>query len=104
MPIVALAHVSLDHAEPKVGSKVSAPKEVKIWFSGDVEPSMCSIEVFDSGGKQIDKKDVHVDAKDGSLVIVSLPELSPGTYKVTWKAACVDKHKVKGNFKFEVKR
>ena len=105
MSPTAWAHVAFDHADPKVGSKIAqSPTEVTIWFSDDVDPSLCSIEIFDASGKQVDKKDAHVDAKDKTAVVVSLPALAAGTYKVVWRAACVDKHKVKGNFKFEVKR
>lgn len=103
-PMAALAHVSFDHADPKVGSKVDQPPtEVRIWFSDDVDASLCGIEVLDANGNQVDKKDCHVDAKDKSEVIVSLPPLGVGSYKVVWRAACVDKHKVKGSFKFQVK-
>lgn len=103
-PMAALAHVSFDHADPKVGSKVGqSPTEVRIWFSDDVEASCCGIEVLDADGKQVDKCDCHVDAKDKTEIVVSLPPLAAGTYKVVWRAACVDKHKVKGSFKFQVK-
>jgi methionine-rich copper-binding protein CopC len=103
-PLLALAHVSFDHADPKVGSKVGQPPtEVRIWFSDDVDASCCGIEVLDASGKRVDKCDCHVDAKDKSEIIVSLPTLGAGTYKVVWRAACVDKHKVKGSFKFAVK-
>ena len=104
LPVMATAHVSFDHAEPKVGAKVAqSPTEITIWFSDDVEPSCCAIEVRDGSGKQVDKKDVHVDPKNKCAVIVSVPSLAAGSYKVVWRAACVDKHKVKGSFKFEVK-
>src|SRR6185437_5888799 len=76
LPVFASAHANLDHAEPKVGATVSqSPKEVKIWFSQSVEPAFSTIEVFDSGGKQIDKKDSHVDKADKELLIVSVPAL-----------------------------
>jgi methionine-rich copper-binding protein CopC len=105
MSPMAWAHVTFDHADPKVGSKVAqSPTEVTIWFSDDVDPSLCSIEVLDASGNRVDKKDVHVDVKDKTAVIVSVPALAAGTYKVVWRAACVDKHKVKGSFKFEVKK
>jgi len=105
LPVFASAHANLDHAEPKVGATVSqSPKEVKIWFSQSVEPAFSTIEVFDSGGKQIDKKDSHVDKADKELLIVSVPALDPGTYKVVWHVVSTDTHKTHGDFKFTVKR
>jgi methionine-rich copper-binding protein CopC len=99
----ALGHVFPDHAEPRVGSTVSkSPTEIKIWFTGDVEPAFSRIQVLDADGKQVDKKDSHQDAKDKTLLIVSVPELAAGTYKVIWEAVGTDTHKTTGDFKFVV--
>lgn len=105
LPSFVAAHANLDHAEPKVGSTVNqSPKEVKIWLSQSVEPAFSTIEVFDSAGKQIDKKDSHVDKSDKTVLIVSVPDLGPGTYKVVWHVVSTDTHKTHGDFKFTVKR
>jgi copper resistance protein C len=100
----AWAHAFLDHAEPKVGSTVtSPPTETKIWFTQELEPAFSSIEVSDVQGKEVDKKDTHLDSKDKSLLIVSLPHLPPGTYTVAWHVVSVDTHKTQGHFQFIVK-
>ena len=100
----ARAHARLDHAEPKVGSTVTAsPTEVKIWFTDDVELTDTSIEVFDASGSRVDKNDLHVDEKDKSLASVSMPQLGSGKYKVVWHAKCHDQHKTHGEFTFVVK-
>ena len=97
------AHVFLDHAEPRVGSKIDkTPTEVKIWFTGSIEPALSAIQVLDSAGKQVDKKDAHPDPKDKTLLSVSVPPLPAGTYKVTWQAVSADTHKTTGDFKFVV--
>jgi len=99
-----LAHASLDHAEPKVGSAVESPAEVKIWFTDDADLRGTTIEVLDASGKQVDKKDLHGDPKAKSIVVVSLlPKLPAGKYKVIWHARCPQGHKTKGEFSFEVK-
>ena len=100
---IAQAHVFVDHADPKVGSEnAQSPTEVKIYFTGELDPSFSSMEVLDSTGKQIDKKDCKVDAKDKTLLVVSLPALPAGTYKVVWHVMCAERHKTKGDFKFAV--
>jgi methionine-rich copper-binding protein CopC len=100
----ALAHCRLDHADPKVGSALSAsPAEAKIWFTDELDMSETSIEVFDASGGQVDKKDTHRDADEKSAAAVSLPTLSAGKYKVVWRALCPQGHKTKGEFTFEVK-
>jgi methionine-rich copper-binding protein CopC len=100
----ALAHVRLDHAEPKVGSTVkTAPAEVKIWFTDDVDLTGTTIEVTAASGARVDKNDVRLAPKGKSIAIVPLAkELPPGKYKVSWNALCTDGHKTKGDFKFEV--
>jgi copper resistance protein C len=98
------AHAFLDHAEPKVGSMVTnSPAEVKIWFTQNLEPAFSKLEVQDAQGEEVDKKDAHLDAKDKSLFLVSLPQLPAGTYTVIWHAVSVDTHKTQGRFEFIVK-
>jgi len=101
----ALAHAFVDHADPKVGSTVgNAPATVSIWFTQEPEPAFSRIEVYDSEGKQIDKKDTRADEKDAKELVVSLPDLPPGTYKVVWHVLSIDTHKTQGDFKFTVQR
>jgi methionine-rich copper-binding protein CopC len=98
----AYAHAFLDHGDPAVGSKVKQmPREVRIWFTEPIEPAFSSIKVFDATGKQIDKKDTNVDAKNKALLHVSLPSLTPGTYKVVWRVVSIDTHSTKGDFTFQ---
>jgi copper resistance protein C len=103
LPTRAWAHAFLDHADPKVGSVVTAsPAEIKLWFTQTLEPAFSSTEVQDSQGKEVDKKDCHADKKDNSLLIVSLPPLPPGTYTVIWHVVSTDTHKTQGHFEFTI--
>jgi copper resistance protein C len=97
------AHAFVDHAEPAVGSQIhSAPAQVKIWFTENLEPALSKIQVFDSSGQEVDKRDVKIDRSNAALLTVSLPELKPGKYKVVWRAVSVDTHVTTGNFTFEL--
>ena len=101
--IQADAHAFLDRATPAVGSTVHAsPQQVKIWFTQRLEPAFSSIQVLDASGKRIDKADAHVDSGNAMLLVVSLPPLRPGTYRVTWRVLSVDTHVSEGDFKFDV--
>jgi methionine-rich copper-binding protein CopC len=95
----AQAHAFLDHANPRVGSTVAAPAQVELWMTEDLEPDFTKVQVFDSQGHEIDRKDAKIN---GSTMIVSLPKLGPGTYLVKWKAVATDTHKTTGTFKFTV--
>jgi methionine-rich copper-binding protein CopC len=99
------AHAFLQRAEPSVGSTVqTSPKEVRIRFTENIEPAFSSIQVFDASGKEVDKRDVHLDRSDHALLHVSLARLGAGTYKVVWRAVSVDTHVTNGNFTFRVIR
>jgi len=100
----AWAHAFLDHSDPKVGSTVTnSPAVIKIWFTQNIEPVFSTVEVQDAKGKQVDKKDMHQDDKDKSLLIVSVPKLPDGTYTVIWHVVSVDTHRTQGRFQFTIK-
>ena len=99
------AHAFLNHAEPAVGSTVqTSPNEVRIWFTENIEPAFSRIQVFTPSGKEVDKRDVHLDRSDQALLHVSLPPLEAGIYKVVWRVVSVDTHVTNGNFTFRVVR
>src|SRR5512140_2322715 len=99
------AHAFLKDAEPSVGSTVqTSPNEVRIRFTENIEPALSSIQILDASGKEVDKRDVHLDRSDHALLHVSLPRLGAGTYKVVWRVVSVDTHVTNGNFTFRVVR
>jgi methionine-rich copper-binding protein CopC len=100
---LAGAHAFLDRAEPKVGSVVKvAPNEIKAWFTQKLVIAFTDIQVLDAAGKEVDKHDKRLDKSDQALLIVSIPPLKPGKYKVVWKAVSVDTHVTHGDFTFEI--
>ncbi len=99
------AHAFLKDADPGVGSTIqTSPGEVRIRFTENIEPAVSSIQVFDASGKEVDKRDLHLDRSDHALLHVSLPPLGAGTYKVVWRVVSVDTHVTNGNFTFRIVR
>ena len=99
----ALSHAMLERANPRVGSTVqSAPAKVELWFSQELEPAFSTLKVVDKAGRQVDMGDKTVDARERSRLVVSLPQLPPGTYRVVWRALSVDTHVSEGDFTFVV--
>ncbi|KAF5408261.1 MAG: Copper transport protein YcnJ [Candidatus Udaeobacter sp.] len=99
------AHAFLKDADPGVGSTIqTSPGEVRIRFTENIEPAVSSIQVFDASGKEVDKRDLHLDRSDHALLHVSLPSLGAGTYKVVWRVVSVDTHVTNGNFTFRIVR
>ena len=103
-PHRAAAHAFIDHTDPVVGSTVKqAPAEVRISYTQGLETAFSRVQVFDAAGREVDKKDVHLDSKNNHLLIVSLPPgLGAGKYKVVWRVVSVDTHPTEGSFAFVV--
>jgi methionine-rich copper-binding protein CopC len=96
----AQAHAFLDHASPLVGSTVrAAPREVSLSFTQNLEAAFSSLQVTDAKGARVDQGKAQVS---GSTMRIGLKSLSPGTYKVHWRALSVDTHTTEGNFSFHV--
>ena len=99
------AHAFLKDANPGVGSTIqTSPSEVQIRFTENIEPAVSSIQVFNTSGKEVDKRDLHLDRSDRALLHISLPPLGVGIYKVTWRVVSVDTHVTNGDFTFQVVR
>jgi methionine-rich copper-binding protein CopC len=103
LPAIASAHVQPDHADPAVGSTVKAtPKEVKIWFDGPVGVDKSHIDVLDAGGKSVVTGQLHGDAKDKTLLAISITAGS-GKLTVKWEAYCPDcEHTTQGTYTFTI--
>jgi len=96
----AQAHAFLDHASPLVGSTVpSAPREVTLSFTQNLEPAFSTVEVTDASGARVDQGKASVS---GNTMRVGLKSLPAGSYKVQWHALSVDTHTTQGTFTFHV--
>ena len=99
-PIAARAHAFLDHASPLVGSTVpTAPHEVVLTFTQNLEQAFSTAQVIDSSGARVDQGKAQVS---GNTMTVGLKALGPGSYKVHWHALSVDTHTTEGAFTFTV--
>jgi copper resistance protein C len=96
----AHAHAFLDHAGPLVGSTVaSAPREVSLTFTQNLEAAFSSVQVTGPNGARVDAGKPQIS---GNTMHVGLKAAGPGTYHVRWHALSVDTHKTEGSFTFSV--
>jgi copper resistance protein C len=101
----AAAHAFLDHAIPPLGGTESVPpKEIRLFFSEPIEPLFSRIVVALAAGQSIKTGPAAVAIEDHSQLVLSLPVLAPGRYKVTWHVVSVDSHPTEGSFTFEIKQ
>jgi len=99
----AWGHAFLDRAEPRVGSTVrTAPSQVRVWFTENLEPAFSTLEVWNQDGKRVDGGTAEVSPASPTMLQVPLKTLGPGTYRVKWRVLSVDTHVTEGNFTFRV--
>ncbi len=77
----------------------TAPRELSLSFTQDLEPAFSTVEVRDANGARVDQGKAQVSA---SVMHVGLKPLPPGTYKVHWHVLSVDTHTTEGSFSFQV--
>ncbi len=99
----ALAHAFLDHAVPAVGSTVhQPPAEIRIWFTEALEPAFSTIKLADASGTAVATGAAHADDASKTVLVLPLPALAPGSYRVMWRVLSVDTHVTEGSFRFQV--
>ena len=104
-PGVAAAHAVLKRASPAAGAVLAqAPSEIRLLFNETIEPRFSQIELMTSKGIKINTGRLAVDPANRSEILVSVPLLEPGRYKIKWRVLSVDSHKVEGELTFELKR
>ena len=100
----AAAHAFLDRAMPPVGGVVAtAPWEVRLTFTEPIEPAFSGIELSDAAGAAIATGPAAVAAGNPAQLVLALPPLSAGRYKVSWHVVSVDTHRSEGQYRFEIR-
>jgi methionine-rich copper-binding protein CopC len=101
--VAAFAHAFLDHAVPAVGSTVTtAPKEVQIFYTQAIEPAFSAATLSGSDGQTIATGPATIDPQNPMELVLKLPPLAPGHYKVKWHVVSVDTHRTEGAFSFDI--
>ncbi len=103
-PLTALAHAHLMSSSPTKESIVhTAPSEVILHFSEELETVMCKLEVKDlKSCEVVSQKALGTGGDDRSTLKVSLKPLKneKADYEVSWKAVSKDSHRMAGKYKF----
>src|SRR5262245_9080519 len=99
--MAALAHAFLNQAVPPVdGTVATSPKEIRLTFSEGVEPRFSGIELATSDGRHIATGPVTRDPGDDKQLVLAVPLLAPGRYKVSWHVVSVDNPPHRGRVQF----
>ena len=103
LPSLCFAHAFLNQAFPPVGGTVpTSPREIRLTFSEGVEPRFSGIEIAASDGRAVAIGPAARDPADNKQLVVALPPLAPGRYRVSWHVVSVDTHRTEGEYTFTV--
>ena len=102
-PAAALAHAFLNQAIPPVGGTVPAsPKEIRLTFSEGIEQHFSGIDLATGEGRTVATGAAVVDPANDKQLVLVLPPLAPGRYRVRWHVVSVDTHRTEGEYSFAV--
>jgi copper resistance protein C len=100
----ARAHAFLDKASPPVGGAVATPPaEIRLRFSEPVEPAFSRIALTAANGAAVATGAAAPDPGDPSQLVLPVPRLPPGRYRVRWRVTSRDTHTTEGDFTFEIR-
>jgi methionine-rich copper-binding protein CopC len=100
----AAAHALVKSSIPAAGSTVQvAPKAISITFNEKVEGAFSSVTVKDAAGKAVATGKAQVDTGNPATLLLDVPALASGVYRVQWTAVGNDGHRRTGDFQFTVK-
>ena len=99
----AFAHAHPKSMVPAADATVSSPPELSIEFSEALEPKFSKLEISDGKGAPVTKQTATLDPADPKHLMLALPKLSPGMYRVHWVSAATDGHRMDGSYSFTVR-
>jgi methionine-rich copper-binding protein CopC len=99
----AFAHAFLEHAQPPVGSETATPpRQIVLTFTEGVEPLFSTIELHDPHGATLTIGTPHTAPGNNRELVVDVPALGSGRYRVVWHVTSVDTHKTEGSYQFTI--
>ncbi len=88
------------------GTVAAPPPEVRIFFTQALDPQKSGIEVKSADGRSVTTDQAQVDHDDARQMMLKLPPLPNGKYRVNWHTLSTDggDHALSGHYSFEVSR
>ncbi len=100
----AFAHTDLIRSDPPDNAILAeSPRDVKMWFTEDINMDFSTFRVLDANGQLISLENIRRDDIDRKLIILTLPMLANGAYTVSWHVlSAIDGHDSEGFIVFGV--
>lgn len=101
--VPAFAHAVPKAMTPAPDSTVSAPTEISMTFSEDLEPKFSVIKLLDNTGAVVSKAASVLDPTNAKHLTLALPKLPAGVYTVQWTSSASDGHRLSRTYTFTIK-
>jgi len=100
----ASAHAYITNSIPSENESLDkAPQQVKIEFNEKIQSGFTVLNVLNSAGERVDKKDVAIDKQTKKFISVTLKDgLKNDVYTVEWRVLSADGHSVSGIIPFSI--
>ncbi len=103
--VLVEAHAKLARSEPAAASTLrSAPGEVRLWFTENLEAAFSSAHLLDGERRRVDGAEGKVDGTNAALLRMTLPALGAGSYTVVYRVVSIDSHVTAGELSFTIAR
>lgn len=100
LPSTVEAHTSLVEATPTPNSQLEAlPETVTLTFSSRIASSLSSVSLYNQNDEQVNATTEKI-SDDQKNILLELPELKSGNYKVSYQVVSTDGHPVEGTYNF----
>lgn len=100
----AFAHAKLQNSTPANGATLpSVASELRLEYNEAIEPAMSSVKVLGPDSKPVVIEKAEVSKDDDKVLLVKVPKLPVGAYRVEWSTMGRDGHHTKGTVNFTVK-
>ena len=81
-----MAHATLELVDPADGASLTAsPGQVHMVFSEAVSPQLAWVELMNASGTVVDGASVAADPANAAALIVTLPHVGSGAYRLAWQ-------------------
>ncbi|RJE88849.1 hypothetical protein D3P07_12830 [Paenibacillus sp. 1011MAR3C5] len=100
LPGFVSAHAYIYQSSPLANAVLdSSPSQIKLTFTEKIDTKMSSISLENSAGGEV-KGTLSSDGDQ--TLILTIPKLEQGVYKVKWQVLSLDTHVTDGSFQFSI--
>ncbi len=100
-PLAAIAHSELGMSNPANGVNLqTAPTEVVLTFTTELDPTGSSFKVIDVSGAQVGSGQIDLNVAERNVLRGAVSISRPGTYRVAWTSLSLDGDQLQGTVTF----